>query len=82
MSQSLGPGGPLPGWRVDNVAVATGQDSTGRFTTGKLVSFVLDSGVTGSVFIPDSQFNPDTVKQAIMVEASKLHQVSNLSYGQ
>jgi hypothetical protein len=75
-------GGLGPAWRVTAVNQTTGQDSTGRYTQGKEVSFTLASGVSGTVFVPDNMFNPDAVKAAIMAEAANLHQVSNLSYGQ
>jgi hypothetical protein len=74
-------GGIGPAWSVTSVISTTGQDGTGRYSQGKNVTFTLASGVTGSVFVPDNLFTPDQVKQAIMAEADKLHQVSQLSYG-
>jgi hypothetical protein len=68
-----------PGWRVTQVVNTTAADATGKYTTGKQVSFVLDSGVTGTIFAPDGQDNPAAVKAAIMAEAAKLDQIANLT---
>lgn len=76
---SIGPGGPS--WRVIAVADGTGQDATGRFTTGRNVTYQLSTGPTGTVFIPSSAMTEETVAAAIQADAAVLHNIANLSSG-
>lgn len=70
-----------PSWKVVNVTETTAADSTGRFTAGKQVTYQLDSGLSGTVFLPDAQFNEDAVRAAINQAAAQLHAVGNLTSG-
>lgn len=68
-------------FKVVNVTESTGQDSTGRFVSGKQVTYQLKSGLSGTVFIPDASFNEDTVRAALQKAAATLQNVSMISQG-
>jgi hypothetical protein len=73
------PGGVA--WRVINVADSTGQDATGRWVAGRAVTYQLQSGATGTVFVPNSLFSADSVRAAVAAEAATLDAVTKLSSG-
>lgn len=66
--------------RVINVVDATGQDATGTFVKGRNVTYQLNTGATGSVFVPLATFSPDSVKAAVLADAQQLHAVSQLKF--
>jgi hypothetical protein len=68
-------------WRV------TGQldnqydnGTTGQPVLGHIVQFVTGAGDTGSVFIPETRFNPTVVHNAITAKANLIDQVSKLHF--
>lgn len=78
---------PLPGragnvrWTVSGAVQTQGQDSGGRFVPGWEVTYTIDSGHSGTVFVPGAVPNQDAVKAAIVQSAQALHGVVNLSSG-
>lgn len=66
-------------WTVSNAAQTTGQDATGRFVKGWEVTYTLDTGHTGTVFVAGEVPNEATVKAAIQQSANALKGVINLS---
>jgi hypothetical protein len=70
-----------PAGKVVNIIDATGQDSTGRYVTGKNVTYQLKSGLSGTVFVPNSLFNEDAVRAAVMADAARLHAASQITFG-
>lgn len=66
-------------WRVIQVTDGTGPDATGRFVNGKTITYQLDSGHTGTVFVAGPNANPDLVKTAIMAEAANLEAIASLT---
>lgn len=78
--QSYDPGMGVA-FKVIDVTDNTGQDSTGRFTAGKQVTFQLKSGLSGTVFVPLANFNEDVVRAAIQKAAGILQNVSQISQG-
>lgn len=70
---------PSVSWKVLQVTDGQGQDATGRFVNGKNVTYQLSAGQTGTVFVPASQFDPDTVKSMVAAAAGNLAQVANLT---
>lgn len=76
---SGGAGGPS--WTVTDVSETTDQDGTGRYSKGKTVTFQLASGLTGTIFVPNTSWQPDTVKGMIAQAAAKLDAVANLTSG-
>jgi hypothetical protein len=73
-----GPAGGPP-WSVVSVTETTDQDATGRYAKGKAVTFQLGSGAMGTVFVPNANWTPDTVKALINQAAANLHAVTNLT---
>jgi hypothetical protein len=67
-----------PLWRVTGQMETNRTGPTGQFVSGVLVSFTTNKGIAGSVFIPDAQYSPDAVKQAIGARVAQLHSVSDL----
>jgi hypothetical protein len=70
-----------PQWKVTSVTPATGQVSSGQFGPGWNVTYQLESGATGIVFVPKSGGDPDAIKAAIAADAATLHAIANLSSG-
>jgi hypothetical protein len=66
--------------QVTNVQAGQGQNDQGQWVKGKNVTYQLSGGQTGTVFIPDSMFNPDMVKAAVRADAQKLADVHNLTF--
>lgn len=71
--------GQGPAWQVTNVAKTVGQDATGRYTQGWEVTYQIDSGHTGTVFVSGADLSPDQVKQAIAKQAAALAGTVNLT---
>ncbi len=78
-ASSGGSSGPSLTWTVTNQAPATRPDRTGRIVPGMDVYFTTGSGASSSVFVPDSMYTPDQVKNLIAVKAAAIEGVSNLS---
>jgi hypothetical protein len=70
-----------PSGKIVTVVDGSGQDATGRYTTGKNVTYQLSSGPSGTVFIPNNSFNEDFVKAAVTADAARLHAVSQITFG-
>lgn len=68
-----------PSWTVSNATQTTAQDATGRFAKGWEVTYTLDSGYSGTVFVPGDVLNQDQVRAAINQSAAALHSVVNLT---
>lgn len=68
-----------PRWRVIQVQDGTGPDSTGRFVQGKTVTYQLETGHTGTVFVPAPNANADAVKLAVAADAANLDAIANLT---
>lgn len=72
------PSAPVTGWRVTDQVPTTEQTPSGRAERGMRVSFMTGKGVSGSVFIPESQYTPDNVRAAIAAQAALIDQVHAL----
>lgn len=70
----------MPTGTVVSVQDGQGQNDQGSWVRGKNVTFQLSSGPTGTVFVPDSQFNPDMVKAMVQDAAQRLAAVHNLTF--
>jgi hypothetical protein len=68
-------------WTVSAAQQTTSQDATGRFTKGWEVSYTLDTGHVGTVFVPGDILNQEQVKAAINQSAAALYGVVNLTSG-
>lgn len=70
---------PVTGWTVGSQTETYEPGPNGQITRGVRVYFTLPSGVGGSVFIPEAQYNPVNVRAAIAAKASMIADVSNLT---
>ena len=68
-------------WTVSGATQTTGQDPTGRYVRGWEVTYTLDSGHSGTVFLPGDVPNPDSIKAAVNQSAQALYGVVNLTSG-
>lgn len=68
-------------WSVTGAVQTTAQADNGQYARGWEVTYRLDTGHTGTVFVPLASFNEDTVKQAINKQAATLYGVVNLQSG-
>lgn len=68
----------MPAWRVISQSETNRTDAAGHFVSGVLVYYTTANGVSGSVFIPDSQYNPDTVKARINERVAQHNVVGGL----
>jgi hypothetical protein len=81
MSYTDLPGAPVAAsGRVTQVTAGQGQNEQGQWVRGQNVTFMLASGQTGTVFVPDSMFNPDMVRAAVTAAAANLAAVHNLTF--
>lgn len=79
MTTPGGGGGSGVGWKVTEAAQQIGQDSTGRYTKGWQITFQLDGGQTGAVFVPGDSLNPAQVQAAVARQADALYGVIGLT---
>lgn len=68
-----------PAWRVTTQVETMGIGPSGQATRGVSVGFTLADGTAGSVFVPDAQYNPDTVRAAIQARAAAFGAVKGLT---
>jgi hypothetical protein len=68
-----------PNWKVTGAVQTVARGPNGVYAPGWEVTYQLDTGHTGTVFLPNQSFNPDMVKQAISQDAAKLFDVVNLT---
>ena len=66
-------------WKVTTQSPATRPDRTGRVVPGTDVYFTTGSGISSSVFVPQTMYNPETVKDMINLAATQLEAVQGLS---
>lgn len=67
------------GWKVTSQRETSAPDPSGNYTEGMVVAFTTRGGVSGSVFVPNSQYNKATVKQMIGERAAVLDDVQSLT---
>lgn len=69
-----------PKWKVTGQAPnQTDVDGAGNVVEGTKVYFQMSDGTAGSVFVPQNQYNVETVRARIAEQADHIHGVSNLS---
>ena len=80
------PTAPQPGprqspltWTVVQQTQQSQRQPNGTFANGWTVTFQTGKGTQGSVFIPDNQYTPENVYQAIAAKVAIMAGVANLS---
>lgn len=66
------------GWDVVGQQEVTDTGPDGKPTPGVKVLFKTHKGLTGSVFVPRSTYNPENVTAAICDYVAQLHAVQDL----
>lgn len=70
--------GNTPTWEI----IAQREDyrpgPSGAFVSGVVVTFRTASGATGSVFVPDTQYTTEAVRQAVAARAAAMEAVAAL----
>lgn len=79
MADSMVPQPQQSSWRVTSQTEQTQPNGLGQFVQGMMVAFITGNGVRGTVFVPDTQYNTDTVRQLISQKAAALDAVGSLS---
>lgn len=65
-------------WSVVSQTEGQGRDRTGAYVPGVYVTFQLAGGVTGSVFVPNSEYTLEAVQRAIAERAAIMAGVAGL----
>ncbi len=76
---SSSPESPAASWSVTGQVEATEFSQQGQMQKGVRISFQTGQGHTGTVFVPQAQYNPDTVRQLVQAQANLMDQVGALS---
>jgi hypothetical protein len=66
-------------WRIISIMPGQGQDATGRYTSGKQVTYQLSTGQSGTLFVPDGQDTIEYVKAVVQAAADNLAALHNLT---
>ena len=71
---------PAPGgWKVVGQSPRIQPDSTGRYVPGVEVQFVTGNGVSSSVWVPNTAYSVELVRELIASKVKSLDAVSGLS---
>lgn len=70
---------PNSSWSVTSQNPATRPDRTGRVVPGYDIYFTTSGGHSGSIFVPNAQFTPESVKPLLQLAANNLDAIGNLS---
>lgn len=73
------PAAPIA-WKVVSTQQATVVDPSGKPQVGQDVTYQLESGQGGTVFIQQSAFNPANVKAMVAASAANLAEVLGLTH--
>lgn len=71
---------PSTAWRVVSQTEALEPDPSGRIVRGTKITYRMDNGNSGSVFVPDTMYkNADSVKALIQDSVNANVAIQNLS---
>lgn len=68
-----------PGWRVTGQVERLQATPDGKVVSGVVVSFTTAGGHSGTVFVPDTLYDPAHVAQAVQARAAVMDQVGQLA---
>lgn len=68
-----------PLWTVSGQRQDIRSDPNGRLVRGIVVSFTTNRGIAGEVFVPQVNYTPDYVGQAINAQVATMHQIADLT---
>lgn len=69
----------IPAWGNVKQLETVGQTESGSFVEGVKVTFTTRAGVTGSIFVPRSEYTTDHVRDLINAKAATIDEISALS---
>lgn len=78
MTDTPAPTDNAPHWRITASQEQQAPGAAGTYTKGRQIFFALDSGPSGSVFLPNDQLTVDAVRAAINAAASTLANIHAL----
>jgi hypothetical protein len=67
------------GWTVTSSSPNTNVDTSGRVIKGYTVSFRTGAGHDGTVFVPESQYQPSIVRTMVRTQAAIVDEIAALS---
>lgn len=70
-----------PMWKVVSTVPVQGRDPSGAFVPGWNVTYQLESGAQGQVFVPKTSADMNAVKQVIAADAALLAGLTGLTSG-
>lgn len=65
-------------WTVTTQQEASRPDATGRYVEGIVIGFQTMNGLTGTIFVPHNQYNPDNVKDLINRKVEAMQAIQGL----
>lgn len=66
-------------WTITNTVPTMGIGPDGKPAKGQDVSYQLETGDSGVIFVPDSQFNPTQVGALVSAHATNLVAIKGLT---
>ena len=78
MTDTPTPTDNAPHWRITASQEQQAPGAAGTYTKGRQVFFQLDSGPSGSVFVPNDQLSTDSVRAAVNAAAQQLADIHAL----
>jgi len=69
-------------WHITTQNQTTRPDAQGNFHEGIMVGFQTSNGLSGSVFVPNTQYNADNVKEMIQQRVNNMQEVHALTGGE
>jgi hypothetical protein len=66
------------GWTIIGQAETMQTDDAGAFVPGVTITFQLQGGQTGSVFVPNARYNVENVRAAVNARAGAMAAVAKL----
>lgn len=78
MSDTPATPAPVVHWRITASQEQQAPGAAGTYTKGRQIFFALDSGPSGSVFVPNDSLSADNVRAAVNAAAQQLADIHAL----
>ena len=73
--------GNAQSWQITGQREDYRPGPTGAFVSGVVVTFSIPSGASGSVFVPDAQYSPASVRALVDARAAAMEAVAGMTGG-
>lgn len=67
-----------PGWTITTQQETTAPDQSGRYVPGVRIGFRTREGISGTVFVPDTQYTPENVRALVTARVVQMLLVGGL----